>query len=166
MLCCSFHTLCSNHFMWPFMDSYVPSVTVIYLHLWWTCLLSNDSSLHCNALCPNHPVLPKIVWVQHLDKLSPCNNTTTLTKTEGHNTTTASTKGAFNNTTPPAVPYGCLDILVTKMNFNILEFFIWNDFPLQRISVNSSDLVREGITSMHSYESIFCSLGRVQYQHF
>ena len=38
MLCCSFHTLCSNHFMWPFMDSYVPSVTVIYLHLWWSCL--------------------------------------------------------------------------------------------------------------------------------
>ena len=38
MLCCSFHTLCSNHFMWPFMDSYVPSVTVIYLHLWWTFL--------------------------------------------------------------------------------------------------------------------------------
>ena len=33
MLCCSFHTLCSNHFMWPFMDNYVASVTVIYLHL-------------------------------------------------------------------------------------------------------------------------------------
>ena len=34
MLWCSHHFLCSNHFIWPFMDSYVPSVTVIYLHLW------------------------------------------------------------------------------------------------------------------------------------
>ena len=38
MLCCSFHSLCSNHFMLPSMDNYVPSVTAIYLHLWWTCL--------------------------------------------------------------------------------------------------------------------------------
>ena len=120
------------------------------------------------ALCPDHPVLLKIVWVKHLNKLSRCNNTTTLTKTEGHNTTTASTKGAFNNTTPPAVPYGCLDILVSKMNVNILEFFIGNDFllPLQRISENSSNLVREAITSMYFYESIFCILRILQYQHF
>ena len=38
MLCFSFHSLCSNHFMWLFMDNYVPGVAVIYLHLWWTCL--------------------------------------------------------------------------------------------------------------------------------
>ena len=37
MLWCSHHSLCSTHFIWPFMDSYVPSVTVIYLHLWWSC---------------------------------------------------------------------------------------------------------------------------------
>ena len=37
MLWCSHHSLCSNHFFWPFMDSYVPSVTVIYLHLWLSC---------------------------------------------------------------------------------------------------------------------------------
>ena len=37
MLSCSHHSLCSNHFIWPFMDSYVLSVTVIYLHLWWSC---------------------------------------------------------------------------------------------------------------------------------
>ena len=40
MLWCSHHSLCSNHFIWPFMDSHVPSVTVIYLHLWWSCLAS------------------------------------------------------------------------------------------------------------------------------
>ena len=34
MFWCSHHSLCSNHFIWPFMDNYVPSVTVIYLHLW------------------------------------------------------------------------------------------------------------------------------------
>ena len=37
MLWCSHHSLCSNHFIWPFMDSHAPSVTVIYLHLWWSC---------------------------------------------------------------------------------------------------------------------------------
>ena len=38
MLHCSFHSLCLDHLMWPFMDKYVPSVTVIYLYLWWTYL--------------------------------------------------------------------------------------------------------------------------------
>ena len=33
--------LCSNHSMWSIMANYVPIVTVIYLHLLWSCISVN-----------------------------------------------------------------------------------------------------------------------------
>ena len=33
------YSLCSNHSMWSIMASYVPNVTMINLHLWWSCLV-------------------------------------------------------------------------------------------------------------------------------
>ena len=61
MLCCSFHSLCSNHFTWPFMANYIPSVTVIYLHLWWTCFFWQFVA-HCQSLV----LLQNMAWCLNL----------------------------------------------------------------------------------------------------
>ena len=59
------YSLCSNQ-MWSFVVNYVPNVTVIYLHLWWSCWIVHlpiDIVLFCiHVDC--------IVWQPRVDRMA------------------------------------------------------------------------------------------------